>query len=79
MLEETLGTSDGTPNQRFPLAHAGLILRSLGQGQAIQRDIVLLTDWGESWRSGLGRKIWRSIVRDRKILWWRSTRTTAPA
>ena len=42
--EEILGTSDGTPNQRFPLAHAGLILRSLGQGQAIQRDIILLTD-----------------------------------
>lgn len=42
--EEILGTSDGTPNQRFPLAHTGLILRSLGQGQAIQRDILLLTD-----------------------------------
>src|SRR5262245_26777099 len=41
--EEILGTSDGTPNQRFPLAHAGLILRSLGQGQTIQRDILLLT------------------------------------
>src|SRR5262245_18738089 len=35
-----LGTSDGTPNQLFPLAHAGLILRSLGQGQTIQRDIL---------------------------------------
>src|SRR5215831_18161707 len=41
--EEILGTSDGTPNQRFPLAHAGLILRSLGQGQAISKDIVLIT------------------------------------
>jgi hypothetical protein len=50
--EEILGTSDGTPNQRFPLAHTGLILRSLGQGQAIQRDIILLTDLGgilEEW------------------------------
>src|SRR4029453_12593034 len=50
--EEILGTSDGTPNQRFPLAHAGLILRPLGQGQAIQRDILLLTDLGgilEEW------------------------------
>ena len=50
--EEILGTSDGTPNQRFPLAHTGLILRSLGQGQAIQRDILLLTDLGgilEEW------------------------------
>jgi hypothetical protein len=42
--EEILGTSDGTPNQRFDLVHAGLILRSLGQGQAIQKDILLLTD-----------------------------------
>jgi hypothetical protein len=50
--DENLGTSDGTPNQRFPLAHAGLILRPLGQGQAIQRDILLLTDLGgilEEW------------------------------
>lgn len=44
--EEILGTSDGTPNQRFTLAHAGLILRSLGQGQAIQQDILLLTEQG---------------------------------
>src|SRR5262245_33970929 len=28
--EEILGVSDGTPNQRFALAHAGLILRALG-------------------------------------------------
>lgn len=77
--EEILGTSDGTPNQRFPLAHAGLILRPLGQGRAIQPDILLLTDLGASWRSGPGRKAWRSIVRERRILWWRSTRTTVPA
>lgn len=43
---EILGTSDGTPNQRFPLAHSGLILRSLGSGQAINRDILLLVELG---------------------------------
>lgn len=46
--DEILGTSDGTPNQRFPLARSGLILRSLGQGQAINKDIILLTDSGET-------------------------------
>src|SRR6266536_2497557 len=30
---ELLGTSDGTPNQRFPLAHPGLILRPPGPVQ----------------------------------------------
>jgi Baseplate J-like protein len=47
-----LGTSDGTPNQRFSLPQARMILRSLGQGQAIQRDILLLTELGgvrEEW------------------------------
>jgi predicted phage baseplate assembly protein len=44
--EEILGTSDGTPNQRFAFSHASLILRSLGQGQAIQKDILLLTEQG---------------------------------
>lgn len=50
--DEILGSSDGTPNQRFPLAHAGLILRSLGQGQTINKDIILLTELGgkiEEW------------------------------
>src|SRR5262245_60838048 len=41
--DEILGTSDGTPNQTFALAHSGLILRALGQGQAISKDIVLIT------------------------------------
>ena len=43
---ELLGTSDGTPDQHVALAHPGLILRSLGQGQAINRDIILTTALG---------------------------------
>jgi hypothetical protein len=39
--EEVVGVSDGTPNQRFTLIHPRLILRSLGLGQEIQRDIIL--------------------------------------
>lgn len=39
--EEIVGVSDGTPNQRFTLIHPRLILRSLGLGQKIQRDITL--------------------------------------
>jgi hypothetical protein len=42
--DEILGTSDGTPNQKFALAHTPLILRSLGQAQQINRDILLITD-----------------------------------
>jgi len=41
--DEILGLSDGTANQRFALAHSGLILRSLGQGRASSKDIVLIT------------------------------------
>jgi len=44
--EETVGESDGTPNQRFPLAHPGMILRSLGIGSRINKDITLVTDVG---------------------------------
>jgi len=50
---ELLGISDGTANQRFNLLHSGLILRSLGQGQQIQKDIILLIKLGdktEEWR-----------------------------
>jgi hypothetical protein len=43
---ETLGTSDGTPNQRFQLAHPGLILRPIGPTPATSRDIVLTTQLG---------------------------------
>ncbi len=45
--DEILGSSDGSPNQRYTLAHSGFILRSLGQGK-IQRDIILLTKLGEA-------------------------------
>jgi predicted phage baseplate assembly protein len=41
-----LGTSDGSPNQRFPLAHTGLILRPIAAAQQTSRDIVLLTQLG---------------------------------
>lgn len=43
---EVLGTSDGTPNQQFPLARARMILRSLGVGQSVNRDIVVTTELG---------------------------------
>ena len=49
---EILGISNGKANQHFMLAHPQLILRSLGGGQAINRDIVLLTELGgiiEAW------------------------------
>lgn len=44
--DELLGTSDGAPNQRFSLAHARLILRSLGREQGTSRDIILRTELG---------------------------------
>jgi len=50
--DELLGVSDGSPNQKFLLAHSGLILRSLGKGQEINRDIILITELGatiEEW------------------------------
>ncbi|MFN2497151.1 MAG: baseplate J/gp47 family protein, partial [Pseudonocardiaceae bacterium] len=40
--DELLGTSDGTPNQRFPLAHPRLILRPPGPGQQ-SRDVLVVT------------------------------------
>lgn len=42
--DEVLGISDGTPNQRFPLAHSGLILRSRVQAKQVNKDIILLTE-----------------------------------
>lgn len=57
---EILGESSGEPNQSFPLAHARLILRSLGQGQAINRDIILWTELGE----GPGRLIEEWALQD---------------
>ena len=58
----------------------GLILRSLGQGQTIKRDILLLTELGQT-TGGVdtAEKAWRSVVRDRRILRWRLMKTTAPA
>lgn len=42
---EVLGTSNGQPNQRFTLSHAGVILRSFNT-QSAQQDILLLTEQG---------------------------------
>src|SRR5262249_27788993 len=50
--DELIGTSDGSPNQRFPLAHPGLILRPPGPAQQAGRDVVLVTQRGtaiETW------------------------------
>ncbi len=43
---EILGPSDGSPNQRFRLAQAGLILRSEGQASGINKDVSLQTELG---------------------------------
>jgi hypothetical protein len=48
---EVLGVSDGTANQRFPLAHTGLILRPPGAAQ-VGQDVTVLSRLGatvESW------------------------------
>lgn len=44
--DDFLGLSGGTPNQRFPLSNSRLILRALGQGQNVNRDIILTTILG---------------------------------
>jgi Baseplate J-like protein len=44
--DEILGISDGSANQRFPLAHPRLILRSLGAAQQTTPDILLLSELG---------------------------------
>jgi hypothetical protein len=46
--EEFLGKSDGSPDQRFPLAHPRLILRSMGLGSQINKDIILVTRLGRT-------------------------------
>ena len=47
---EILGQSNGAPNQRFPLAHRGLILRPLGS-TAFRQDIILTVEGDpEPWR-----------------------------
>jgi hypothetical protein len=43
---EVIGTSDGSANQRYLLAHTGLILRPIGATQTTGRDVVLLTQLG---------------------------------
>lgn len=51
--EDILGVSDGSPNQRFQLGHAGLILRSIGESGEVNRDIDVWTTLGsiidDSW------------------------------
>ena len=47
--DEILGLSDGTPNQRFTLAHAGVILRSFGSERQENQDILLDTEQGNPW------------------------------
>ena len=44
--DELLGTSSGSPDQRFPLAHPGLILRPPGAAQPAGRDVVVVTQLG---------------------------------
>lgn len=41
---EILGVSNGMPDQKFMLAHTGLILRPLGIEKKINRDIILITE-----------------------------------
>jgi hypothetical protein len=43
IVDELLGRSDGTPDQRFPLIHAPLILRSRGAAGLVNSDITLTT------------------------------------
>jgi len=40
---EVLGTSVGTPNQRFPLAHPGVMLGRLNVAQPAGQDVLVLT------------------------------------
>ena len=50
--DELLGTSDGSPDQRFPLTRAPLILRSLGSSRSKSRDVEVRTLLGpveEEW------------------------------
>ncbi len=46
--EELLGVSNGAKNQRFTLAHSGIILRAAGASQKVNRDIILSTRLGET-------------------------------
>jgi len=44
--DELLGTSDGSPGQRFPLAHRGLILRPPGAAPPASPDVAVITQLG---------------------------------
>ncbi len=46
--DELLGVSDGSRNQQFTMAHAGLILRAAGASQKVNRDIIITTQLGET-------------------------------
>jgi hypothetical protein len=46
IMSEVLGTSDGLPNQRFILAHPGVILHPIGAALQTSRDIILVTQLG---------------------------------
>jgi hypothetical protein len=70
VASEILGESNGTPNQRYTLAHAGLILRSLGQDQGVNQDVILFTQLGgliESWRLQQGLAFSRANQTDYMI------------
>jgi hypothetical protein len=43
IAEEILGTSDGTPDQRYQLIHRGLIFRPTGGQDQSGRDVILVT------------------------------------
>lgn len=45
---ERLGSSDGSPNQRFPLAHPRLILRPPSQARGFNSDLALLIEHGRT-------------------------------
>ena len=62
------GRRDGTPNQRFPLAHPGLILRPPGPAQQAGRDVMLLRLGRRRDRSGRCRRAWRSAAADQQRL-----------
>lgn len=44
--DELLGVSDGTPNQRFTLAHRGVILRDFSTARGARQDLLLSTEYG---------------------------------
>jgi len=46
IASELIGTSDGSQNQRFVLAHAGLILHPIGTVQQGARDIIVIAQLG---------------------------------